>query len=171
MVKRDCPSSPSANRTYDIAHIHTGTTCTSETSTDPPPGGGCAADNVDDRHSYRSITPKARIVELSTPFVEYPLEDGIVLPDDDDDDDPQPTWADQDSGVFSDVPSTRSDYEDDDDADTLLDPSEPFRDVHRQIKDTIAELGGSVAPKLNWSAPKDATWISATNSMECRTPS
>ena len=25
-------------------------------------------------------------------------------------------------------------------------------------------------PKLNWSAPKDATWIAATNSMECRTP-
>ncbi len=35
----------------------------------------------------------------------------------------------------------------------------------------IAELGGKVAPKLNWSAPKDATWISATNSMECRLPS
>ena len=25
-------------------------------------------------------------------------------------------------------------------------------------------------PKLNWSAPKDATWISATNSMACVTP-
>ena len=25
-------------------------------------------------------------------------------------------------------------------------------------------------PKLNWSAPKDATWISATNDMDCRTP-
>lgn len=25
-------------------------------------------------------------------------------------------------------------------------------------------------PKLNWSAPKDATWISATNSMVCNTP-
>ena len=25
-------------------------------------------------------------------------------------------------------------------------------------------------PKLNWSAPKDATWISATNSMACTTP-
>ena len=25
-------------------------------------------------------------------------------------------------------------------------------------------------PKLNWSAPKDATWISTTNSMECREP-
>ena len=34
----------------------------------------------------------------------------------------------------------------------------------------IEELGGKVAPKLNWSAPKDATWIAATNSMECRTP-
>ena len=35
---------------------------------------------------------------------------------------------------------------------------------------TMAELDGSVMPKLNWSAPKDATWIAATNSMECRTP-
>ena len=25
-------------------------------------------------------------------------------------------------------------------------------------------------PKLNWSAPKDATWISATNSMACTSP-
>lgn len=38
------------------------------------------------------------------------------------------------------------------------------------IENTIEELGGTVAPKLNWSAPKDATWIAATNSMECRTP-
>ena len=42
--------------------------------------------------------------------------------------------------------------------------------MHLAIKATIAELGGKVVPKLNWSAPKDATWISATNSMECRTP-
>lgn len=33
-----------------------------------------------------------------------------------------------------------------------------------------AELGGKVLPKLNWSSPKDATWISPTNDMECRTP-
>jgi len=42
--------------------------------------------------------------------------------------------------------------------------------VDDNIKATIAELGGKVVPKLNWSAPKDATWISATNSLECRTP-
>jgi hypothetical protein len=42
--------------------------------------------------------------------------------------------------------------------------------LHDKIKSTIAELDGSVVPKLNWSAPKDATWISATNSMECQVP-
>lgn len=42
-------------------------------------------------------------------------------------------------------------------------------DLHARIRSTIAELGGKVLPKLNWSAPKDATWISPTNDMECRT--
>lgn len=50
-----------------------------------------------------------------------------------------------------------------------MDPSEHFREIHKHIKDTITELGGSIAPKLNWSAPKDATWIAATNSMQCQT--
>jgi len=43
-------------------------------------------------------------------------------------------------------------------------------ELHDRIRATVAELGGKVLPKLNWSAPKDATWISPTNDMECRTP-
>ncbi len=54
-----------------------------------------------------------------------------------------------------------SDGEDDD-------PSALWPDVHRAVRDTIDELGGNVVPKLNWSAPKDATWMSTSNSMECR---
>ena len=50
------------------------------------------------------------------------------------------------------------------------DPSSEWPEIHSSILDTIRELGGRVHPKLNWSAPKDATWISATNSMECMTP-
>jgi hypothetical protein len=50
------------------------------------------------------------------------------------------------------------------------DPSTQWREVHEAVRATIEELGGKVVPKLNWSAPKDATWIAATNSMECRTP-
>jgi len=57
----------------------------------------------------------------------------------------------------------------DDDPDP--DPSLAFPQIHLQIKSTIQELGGLVAPKLNWSAPKDATWISMKkNSMECSSP-
>ena len=112
---------------------------------------------------FRSHTPKARLIPLSPPFLEYLREDGIVLPTDDED--PSPTWEDQDSGVYS------EDRSDDEDDEALLDPSEHFRDIHVRIKDTITELGGKVVPKLNWSAPKDATWIAATNSMECWKPS
>ncbi|KAI9838206.1 MAG: hypothetical protein M1837_002521 [Sclerophora amabilis] len=115
---------------------------------------------------YRPITPKARIIPLTIPFLDYLREDGIILPDDDDETGTQPTWSDQDSGIFSEDRSNASDEEEE-----VTDPAQNFRDVHLQIKQTIAELGGNVSPKLNWSAPKDATWIAATNSMECRSPS
>ncbi|KAF2688564.1 D123-domain-containing protein [Lentithecium fluviatile CBS 122367] len=112
---------------------------------------------------YRAITPKARLVPLPAAFLAYLRADGIVLPPEDGDD--SPTWSDSDSGIFS-----GADNEADDDADADADPSIAWRDTHEAIANVIEELGGKVAPKLNWSAPKDATWIAATNSMECRTP-
>jgi hypothetical protein len=117
-------------------------------------------------YRYRSITPKARIIPLTPAFLDYLREDGIVLPDDNAEQ--QPHWDDGDSGVYSEDKEGEDDGDGDDDA--LLDPSIHFRDIHILIKEVIAELGGRVAPKLNWSAPKDATWIAA-NSMACRTPS
>lgn len=95
---------------------------------------------------FRSLTPKSRHIPLPQPFLTYLRADGIVLPSN--------TTADDDSG-----------YSDDEDPD----PAEDWRGLHEQIQTTIAELGGKVLPKLNWSAPKDATWISPTNDMECRT--
>ncbi|KAI9690211.1 MAG: hypothetical protein M1822_009172 [Bathelium mastoideum] len=111
---------------------------------------------------YRAITPKARLVPLSQPFLSYLRADGIVLPPDESES--QANWSDSDSGVFS---STENPSDSDDE---YIDPSQEWDDVQQAIKSAIAELGGKVAPKLNWSAPKDATWISATNSMECRSP-
>lgn len=114
---------------------------------------------------YRSLTPKARLIALTPPFLAYLRADGIILP-------PSrprtPTRdIDTDSGIFF---AEDSDYNDSDDGDDEhnADPSSQWPDIHAAITNTIAELGGSVVPKLNWSAPKDATWISATNSMECR---
>ncbi|KAK7022908.1 hypothetical protein SK128_016043 [Halocaridina rubra] len=45
-----------------------------------------------------------------------------------------------------------------------------FEAFNNKIKDAIAQVGGSVFPKLNWSAPKDAKWIALNNSLRCSTP-
>ncbi|KAH7058935.1 cell division cycle protein-like protein [Macrophomina phaseolina] len=112
---------------------------------------------------YRKVTPKARLIPLSRPFLEYLRADGIVLPPDNDA--ARRDWSDDDSGIFSSAENPEEDGDDGDD-----DPSREWPDVHNAIRDTIIELGGRVCPKLNWSAPKDATWINATNTMDCRTP-
>ena len=105
---------------------------------------------------YRSITPKARLIPLSKEFVRYLRSDGIVLPPED-----TPNAAADDDWALSDYGS---------DQEEQGDPSTEWPEVHDRIKSTISELGGKVAPKMNWSAPKDATWINATNSMACTTP-
>ena len=98
---------------------------------------------------------------MTQPFVDYLRADGIVLPPDDAPAQSGAGIADDDSGIFS----GESDSDEDQDAD----PSADWRDIHTRIRECIRELGGKVTPKLNWSAPKDATWISATNDMECST--
>lgn len=92
---------------------------------------------------------------MTPAFVSYLHADGIVLPPED-----TPPTDDDDLDEFS----------DDSDVEEESDPSKDWEDIHSQIKSTIAELDGKVTPKLNWSAPKDATWMAATNDMQCRTP-
>ncbi|KAJ5936064.1 hypothetical protein N7454_005362, partial [Penicillium verhagenii] len=101
---------------------------------------------------YRTLAPKSRVIPLTPQFVTYLRSDGIVLP-------PEPTRPrdDDDLDTFSDS------------GDEAEDPSTEWTDIHTQIKDTIAEFG-KVTPKLNWSAPKDATFMSATNDTKCATP-
>ncbi|KAF4221416.1 hypothetical protein CNMCM8980_003478 [Aspergillus fumigatiaffinis] len=103
---------------------------------------------------YRTLTPKSRAIPLTPSFVSYLRADGIVLP-------PETTQpqGDEDLDTFS-----------DDGADEESDPSVEWQEIHSQIKSTISEFGGKVTPKLNWSAPKDAVWMSATNDLQCRTP-
>ena len=92
---------------------------------------------------------------MNDAFLTYLRADGIVLPPE-----PSTTSANTD---------TDSGFGTDSDSDDEEDPSELWSDLHIRVRSTIAELGGKVLPKLNWSAPKDATWISPTNDMECRT--
>ncbi|KAL1892185.1 hypothetical protein Sste5346_007141 [Sporothrix stenoceras] len=138
---------------------------------------------------YRKVCIKSRIIPLPAEFIEYLREDSIILSDeshgaaksgdDDDDDDWEPsnptmrhykTDDEKKYDVFLDEDD--SDDEDDNAPPVVrLPPNKRFPELHQRIKDEIAALGGVVAPKLNWSAPKDAAELmEQKNTMKCRTP-
>lgn len=115
---------------------------------------------------YRPYTPKARTIPLTIEFLSYLREDGIVLPDDEEQ---ITTLSDSDGSEGE----TESEDEDEDEGGITQDrrnPTQRFPELHQRIKTTIRELGGKVSPKLNWSSPKDAAFMTATNTLECRTP-
>lgn len=131
---------------------------------------------ADGSFRYRTACIRSRIIKLPPDFIEYIREDGIILSSDgnasteDDEDDWEPT-----STAFS-RPSPEESEEDSDSDETeptppRLPPDQRFPELHQTIKDTIKELGGEVAPKLNWSSPKDAAWISPhQNTIKCTIP-
>ena len=45
-----------------------------------------------------------------------------------------------------------------------------FPQLEKEIKVAIKALGGEVFPKLNWSSPVDAAWISHNGTVRCVTP-
>lgn len=133
---------------------------------------------------YRSSCIKSRIIPLSPPFVSYLLEDGIVLADDEGDSDAvdDEEWHTNSSTSVARAPRddkmSFSDEEKDEEEDeeeaaaAQIPPNKRFPETHGLIKETIAQLGGAVVPKLNWSSPKDAKWISRhQNTLKCTSPS
>lgn len=113
---------------------------------------------------YRAYTPKARTIPLTNEFLSYLREDGIILPDDEEQ---ITTLSDSDASEGE----TESEDEDEDGVtQDRRNPTQRFPELHQRIKTTIRELGGKVSPKLNWSSPKDAAFMTATNTLECRTP-
>ncbi|KAL2181272.1 D123-domain-containing protein [Thermothelomyces heterothallicus CBS 202.75] len=136
---------------------------------------------------YRTSCIRSRIIPLTPEFISWLHEDGILLAnegntnsdngtahDDDDDDDDDDDW--EPSFSTSDHPPpprddndvSDSDSDDGDPAPVRQPPDVRFPALHAEITSAIASLGGAVAPKLNWSSPKDATWISRhPNTMKC----
>jgi hypothetical protein len=137
---------------------------------------------------YKSSCLPSCIIPLPDSFIDYLNEDGIILADDDDDDAANACFAGGDSEEWRDTladPEVRvdntltdqahdnsnGDSDDDEPAAPAVPPNQRFPDLHRQIKEKITELGGAVVPKLNWSTPKDATWISKhQNTLKCTSP-
>ena len=108
--------------------------------------------------------PSVIIEELPSPdFQNYLLSDGVKLPRD-------ATKLSSCAGASN---TTDNDNDDDDDESNSDDfVTYHFPELNRKIKETIQETfpsAGGVLPKLNWSAPRDATWINE-GTMRCKTP-
>lgn len=133
---------------------------------------------ADDLYQKRSnVTIKSKIItDLPDDFVEFLLSDGIRLPqgatklsscapNEAPINKKSEVCGDKSNNGGGDDNSVNWDEESEDEESTQY----SFPELNLQLTEAIAALGGSVVPKLNWSAPKDATWVNE-GTLKCRTP-
>ncbi|XP_033104064.1 cell division cycle protein 123 homolog [Anneissia japonica] len=102
--------------------------------------------------SFENLTISSKVLVLPPEVKSYLLADGIVLPEEDN---------------YRSTADTSEDEEDDwDDGNQESQPPK-FVEFEATVKQAIEALGGSVFPKLNWSAPRDASWIAFGNTLKC----
>lgn len=101
---------------------------------------------------FKENTFKSTVIApLPQEFLEYLSSESIKLPKED-----KPVVE-----VTSD-----NEYSDWEDEEQDGDPVEHFEELHERIKEVIKRYK-SVCPKLNWSAPKDSTWMMINRNMKC----
>ncbi|KAI8367730.1 D123-domain-containing protein [Blakeslea trispora] len=99
--------------------------------------------------------PQGTILRLDRQFVDYLNAEGIYLPEDG-----RPKAA------------TIEEYESDEEfvGEDQEDKTPHFPEIEQAIREAIYEFDGAVFPKLNWTSPRDAAWISATQTLKCTSP-
>ncbi|KAJ3046013.1 hypothetical protein HDV00_003761 [Rhizophlyctis rosea] len=135
---------------------------------------------------FSAITLKSKVLPLPEDFIEYLHKDGLFLPLDSDGL-PQPHYEHPDDSDFESDKNEEDDQEwkkefehlnaecneadigsSDAPDDTEEEQNIPhFPDLERDIAEAVQELGGAVFPKLNWSSPKDASWIALSGTLKC----
>ncbi|KAF8006096.1 hypothetical protein BT93_K0407 [Corymbia citriodora subsp. variegata] len=112
---------------------------------------------------FKSASIKTHIHQLPESFVQYLLGDSgpFVLPNSITGEDALPNrvhnLVDEDDLA---VPEGSGD-----ESEEFPPPS--FPELELEVKASIESLGGAVFPKLNWSSPKDAAWISGSGNLRC----
>ncbi|KAK3822139.1 MAG: D123-domain-containing protein [Linnemannia gamsii] len=137
---------------------------------------------------FRSVSIKSKIIPLPEEFVSYLNADGVFIPgqsgltlalsdSEDDSEDEDISNADrfkalQEATFRQRAKAGEDDSSDDEDEDDESEQGEAplphFPGLEREIERTIDEFEGAVFPKLNWSSPRDASWIAATNTLKCQ---
>jgi hypothetical protein len=125
---------------------------------------------------FSDITFRTILLPLSDAVADWLVQDGITLPDIDgafptrvrDEYDSDDEYGDNDDGsnTSSDHGSERSRSS----SNSHPDPPPELLDVYARLESGIVALGGSVIPKMQWSCPKDASWMLPNNTLKCATP-
>ncbi|XP_071960296.1 translation initiation factor eIF2 assembly protein-like [Antedon mediterranea] len=104
-------------------------------------------------YDFEHLTIPSKILVLPPEVTTYLLADGIVLPEDEgqsnrtnDEDEEDNNWTDESEET----------------------PPPQFVEFEALVKEAIEDLDGCVFPKLNWSAPRDASWIAFGNTLKCK---
>lgn len=139
--------------------------------------------------NYSSHTFKSRVVPLHDEFVEYLQDEGtIYLPSSaykerkrEMVDYSVDEWAEDDPalqrrraaaaklkqiheiGTQSESDSESSEEEEEEEEPKYVE----FPELEEEVERAIRELDGAVVPKLNWSSPKDASWMSVGGTLNC----
>ena len=103
---------------------------------------------------FSSVSIKAKIIPLPSAVIDYLNSDNLVLP-----------MEQRATCMQYDAEDALSEYSDPDSVEAEL-PSFPA--LFSQINECINDLG-PIFPKLNWSSPKDASWISLDSTLKCNT--
>mmetsp|Transcript_104598 Transcript_104598/g.180268 ORF Transcript_104598/g.180268 Transcript_104598/m.180268 type:complete len:197 (-) Transcript_104598:31-621(-) len=104
------------------------------------------------RHTFKTV-----LIDLSSEFMEYLQQDGMVIPASAN---TLKRAADEDYGALTD---DWDDYADDDDPEQ---PCPEFPEIQQQIKDCLRDFE-EILPRSNWSTPKDATWLLPSHTLKC----
>mmetsp|Transcript_22238 Transcript_22238/g.26406 ORF Transcript_22238/g.26406 Transcript_22238/m.26406 type:complete len:492 (+) Transcript_22238:76-1551(+) len=131
------------------------------------------------QYEHKNVTIRSIVIKpLPIEFLEYLKGDGITLPrgatklssflpDNNDNDD---VWSSDDN---DDDEKKRVNNEQEQGENSISSSEEEEKEYHfpilnEQIQNAIERLGGSILPKLNWSSPKDVTWLNAST-LKCLT--
>jgi len=113
---------------------------------------------------FEKCTIKSIILPLPAEVLSYLQDDGtLVLPEDSQ---PETTFLRNDE--YDDEQESVNSWGSDANEPSLKGPK--FEEFNGKVRDALKKLGGSAFPKLNWSSPKDASWIALNNSLRCYTP-
>lgn len=94
----------------------------------------------------------SKVLAIPREFLEYLESESITIP----------------RKVEQATPNSDNEFSDwEEEEEERVDPTKNFPQFHQEIIKGIKELGGVIIPKLNWSAPKDATFMMINNEMKC----